>query len=156
MSAYSVLDAEIQQKLRTTPAPVIPILRRSPQVNSPFLQRFPAEIRDQIYENALAPDSGPPNTTLLRTCTRIYDEAATLLYTLNPIDISLNGTYGDWPKFVSLANWEVATMNFFVNPYWPTWSVMGGRCLKWWTVEPNFRPGKINVVLCAHAEVGGT
>ena len=73
--ANILLDAEIQQKLSAFPTPIIPILRRLPQVNSTFLNRCPAEIRDRIYETALAPDSGP-TTTLLLTCTRIYDEAA--------------------------------------------------------------------------------
>ena len=32
-------------------------------------------------------------------------------------------TYGDWRKYVSPEKWAVANMTFYVNPYWPTWSV---------------------------------
>ena len=92
VSIASILD-------NTLPATWTISLRRS---CGPACRRTSSSIicsnkRDQIYETALAPDSGP-NTTLFRTCTRIYDEAATLLYTLNPIDISLNGSYSRIPS----------------------------------------------------------
>ena len=75
----------------------------------PFMTHLPLEIRRQICESALAPnstfeddDSQSPRvkntnksgrrTTMVFTCTRIYHEAGTLLYSLNPIHISLNGS----------------------------------------------------------------
>lgn len=212
MSAPS-LEEEIQQKLRTNPSPIIPILPRSPQVNSPFLTRFPLEVRRQIYESALAPnptfrdvdfrrptvenpDNCSSSASLLRTCTRIYHEASTMLYSLNFVHISLDGsysktpwsydakglrtlrkqylfppredtvlsetgeacmpevTYGGWRKYVSAEKWAVANLTFYIDPYWPTWSIKGGECLKWWTVDPVVRPAKIQLVIWVVAQLG--
>ncbi|KAG7005125.1 hypothetical protein G7Y79_00021g049920 [Physcia stellaris] len=111
------LEDEIQQKYGTTPSPIIPILPRSPQLNSAFSNRFPLEVRRQIYGSVLAPDptfrdidfrrprfdnrdkcTDSNSASLMRTCTRIYHEASTMLYSLNPIHISLAGSYSKTPS----------------------------------------------------------
>lgn len=63
-------------------------------------------------------------------------------------------TYGAWRKYVSAEKWADSNLIFYIDPYWPSWSILGADCLRWWTVDPVFRPARIKLVIWAVAQLG--
>lgn len=62
-------------------------------------------------------------------------------------------TYGRWRLYLQPEDWAVATLTLYIDPYWPTWSQMGGECLAWWTMDPLVQPGNIKLVIWAVAQL---
>lgn len=214
--AHLQLQEDIHQKLQTSSPQLFPIFLRSPQADSPLFSLLPSEIRLKIYKDVLAPDhvfrpinfgrlkwlraDDPRNagfkTSLLATCTRIYTETYCLLFLLNTIDISLEGSYttmavpakfsvhttrtgrfvfppiedatvsgsvlgpdivyGNWRHSLRPEQWAVTTLTFYIDPYWRSWSNLGGDCLAWWTKDPVVRPKEVRLVIWVVAQFDST
>lgn len=211
--AHTWLRNDIQEKHQAKSPQLIPISPRSPQSDSAFFTYLPSEIRIKIYEATLTPkpaftsinfrrnrtqradeaNNAGASTSLLATCTRIYTETYCLLYKLNEINVSLEGsysamtplldsmrgrqrkqyvfpprgdltfsdagdvqlpeiTYGGWRHYLRPEQWAVATLAFYIDPYWPSWSNLGADCLAWWTKDPVVRPREVRLVIWVVAQ----
>lgn len=130
------------------------------QLQSPLFGELPAELRVQIWEYALTPETKIDRPTvavaLRETCRRAYDETRLMVYRQNQVRAHLlksplPGEKHHWTRLLSPEQQAATHLNLYVQP--GASQAYGWNLLRW-TKQLNFHPGTLQLTIWFTSGIG--